>query len=269
MNNDIMYTMNEISTDLIENLQTYIEIMHKEEGDISSIFYEHTLYLDFLRDFVSELAEGINDTGTEPTSPLYIFKLLDSKPSRPPTLKQLQQTYSFYTESDKLEITQNDQSARTLLAMMQFLNISTYIYKHMQRTEPDESKQAVLLEKLFIAAAAEYDSLYSSRKKNEFAYYFEKLLTTGANTTIEPYDTNKHRWRYNEYTTNLKLIIDTLKESSFEDKMETEVYSNIVITYGKMKDEKLPSLGIRYFINISIFNPLNPNYNPIFNTNFK
>ncbi len=261
--------MNEISIDLIENLQTYIEIMHKEEGDISSIFYEHTLYLDFLRGFVSELAEGINDTGTELTSPLYIFKLLDSKPSRPPTLKQLQQTFSFHTESDKLKITQDDQSARALLAMMQFLNISTYIYKHMQMTDSDETKQAVLLEKLTIAAAAEYDSLYSSRKKNEFAYYFEKLLTTEAGTTIEPYDTDKHRWKYNGYTTNLKLIIDTVEESSFADKMETEMHSNIFITYGKMQDEKLSSLGMRYFINISILNPSDLSYNPIFNTNFK
>ena len=139
----------------------------------------------------------------------------------------------------------------------------------MRMTNSDETKQAVLLEKLTIAAAAEYDSLHSSRKKNEFAYYFEKLLTTEANTTIEPYDTDKHRWRYNEYTTNLKLIIGTLEESSFADKMETEIYSNIVITYGKMKDEKLLVLGMRYFINISILNPLDLSYNPIFNTNFK
>ena len=263
-----MYTMNEISTDLIENLQTYIEIVYEEEGDISSRFYEHALYLDFLRGFVSELTEGINDTGTEPTSPLYIFKLLDAKPSRPPTLEQLQQTYSFYTEDDKLEITKSDQSLRTLLAMIQFLNISTYIYKRMKMTNLDEHQRSALLQKLTIAAASEYHSLYSSRKKNEFAYYFEKLLTTGANTTIEPCNTDKHRWRYNEYTTNLKLIIDTFEESSFADKMETEIYSNIVITYGKMKDETLPALGMRYFINISILNPLDLSYNPIFNTNF-
>jgi len=262
-----MNVMNEISKELMTYLKTYLEMMNGCLSDVQYTFHERTLYLDFARKFSTELLAGENNTATQENSPLYIFKLLDAKPSR--TLKELKNTYSFYTDTDKLETTKEAQSQRTFLIMMQFLNISTYLYKYIQTTDIDQAMQDSLLEKLVIAAAAEYHSLYSSRGKNQFSYYFEKLLTSKYNETIGAYDRDKHRWKYNEFTNKLKRVIDAMTASSHGDKMETQVYSNIAITYGKHKDKNSSLLGDRYFINIGIINQTVTHYNAIFNTNFE
>ena len=268
--------MNEISNELMANLEKYLEMMNDCLSDVQYTFHERTLYLDFARKFSTELLAGENTTATHENSPSYIFKLLDAKPSK--TLKELKSKYSFFTDDDKLELTKESQRLRTFLIMMQFLNVSTYLYKYIQTTDMDQAMQNRILEKLVIAAAAEYDSLYSSRSKNEFSYYFEKLLTTKDNETIEAYNRDKHRWIYNQLTLKLKSDINEMVTSSHGDKMDTQLYSNIAITYGEHKDENFPLLGDRYFINIGMFDlsrldfhPLHfvhLDFDPLFNTNF-
>jgi hypothetical protein len=121
----------------------------------------------------------------------------------------------------------------------------------------------MLKKMLIISASAQYEEMYSSRGKIEFAYYFKKLLDNNYNfnLSITPYNRESWRGEYAKYTKIAKYEIDTIIEESHKQEEIIKI-SNICIIYGKRRDKKLP-IEEKYVIEAGISNN-NKEYNRIF-----
>ena len=264
--------MNDISIDLIALLKEYMTHMSFESDDFTKQFHEGVLYIKDFNEFLFCTILGDEREFTRKNTPAYIYKLLD-KPNLERTLKYFKEHYQFYDDSGMLEITKKDQFPRTIHIMITFLNLATYLYKAVRQhgTEEELSK---ILDILIISAVEAYNSLYSSRDKNCFGYYFEHFLTTSAYETIEPYDRDKHRQKYSQRVKQMREKIDTeLDETVCGDKI-SEIFclSHIYIVYGQRKDKKLPKIGLSYYITIGKYKKTEegnkPDGNPTFFTEF-
>lgn len=242
-----------------------------ESNEFTKPFNEKTLYIDFFNEFIYCTAIGLDTNATKKNSPMYVFNLLNMRPDR--TLKEFKEKFLFYNSTGYLETTKKDQYKRTVNIMMQFLNVSTYLYNYAIKMRLTEDKISWLLEILTVAAAAEFDSLYSSRRKNEFAYYFEMFLSIPSNQIIRIYNTDEYRQIYTKRAKKLRDKIDSeLKTTPYGDNMVIYFLSNLYILYDKREDVRLPKLGIRYNINIGTFYITARGIEPddaTFNTNFK
>jgi len=234
----------EISTDFIDRLT---EIMNnsykKEKSDVQDDFYEDVIYANILKEYL-ELPLNV-----EKNSLLYIFTLLSAEPKKDE--KKLTDDYIYYSQQEEYKkITNyNHFLTQNIFNMLQFINISTYLYQYYLQNNPkDEQKNFLLI--LITSASNMYEELYSSRGKIEFAYYFKKVLenNTQINTKITPYNRESWRGDYARYTKAVKSMIDSLKE-------EDVIYiSNIVFIYGRRQDERLPHKGECYIIEAGIHN---------------
>jgi len=262
--------MNDISIDLIQHLKDFMFRMNREADESSKYFNEHTLYIEYFNEFIFQSSIGNETEVTNKKSPLYIYKMLNTRPER--SLKYFKEHYTFYNTKEYLEITKKDQYKRTIIIIIQFLNIATYLYNNAFKKNLYEKDRENLLKILTVAATAEYESLYSSRGKNEFAYYFEKFLTVKQEQTIRPYNTDEHRQIYSKLTSKFKKEIDMyLEESENGDKFAKIGYSNLNIYFGQKKDNNFLKFRMRYFISIDMpyLTATGQELNQIFNTNFK
>ncbi len=267
MNNDIMYTMNEISIDTINVLKEYLVMREVDSETIKIGYHEKLLYIDFLKDFIRSFDSDDDKYSvfeiTE-SSVLFVFSLLDSQPDR--TLKKLKEKLLYHNDEGMLETEKKTKFENGLFVMLNFLNFSVYLYNYV-KAQGDPEETSKLLELLTIFATSEYDSLYSSRNKNKYGYYFSNFLAVeGIGTPIRKFKTDEHRANHNNYTRRLKETIDALPTTDKNDKMKELQFSNIVFTIGRMEDENLHKLGRRYYISVSKLN--NFHDFPLFITNF-
>jgi outer membrane phospholipase A len=78
--------------------------------------------------------------------------------------------------------------------MIEFINLSTYIYKRLGHMK-QKKHQKNMLKFLIVAATSMYDELYSSRGKIAFAYYFKKVLQNSDNLKEEITPYNNKSWK--------------------------------------------------------------------------
>ena len=259
--------MNEISIDTINVLNEYLVMREVDSETLKIGYHEQLLYIGFLKDFIYSFDSDDNKYSvfeiTE-SSVLFVFSLLDSQPDR--TLKKLKEGLLFYNDEGMLETEKKTKFRNGLLVMINFLNFSVYLYNYVKaQGDPDETSR--LLELLTIFAISEYDSLYSSRSKNKYGYYFSQFIDAeDISNPIREFNTDEHRANYLNYTKRLKEIIHTLPLTNHNDKREELRFANIVITIGRMEDENLQKLGQRYYISVSKINK--PHDDPLFITNF-
>lgn len=266
-----------IGIDTIKDFKDYMLCMEKESNEFLEQFDEHILYIKGFSEFVFYLNNGGDDTEiVKDNSPMFIYELLAMNPKR--SLEKLKEAYRFNDEkSEPLEITKKDHSKRKINAMMQFLNVSTYLYNYALNSGVLEDKLKELLELLVVAAAAEYGSLYSGKGKDEFAYYFEKFLTS-PNETIRAYNTDEKRYIYSKMIDHFREKVDDklLKTHKQKNEVMHEIcYSNLYISYGKRGDTHLSNDDVYYYITIIKYyiNPVGysliPDGDPTLNTKFK
>jgi len=265
--NDIMYVMNEISIDTINVLKEYLVMTEVDSETLKIGYHEQLLYISFLKDFIHSFDSDDDKYSVfniTDSSVLFVFALLDSQPER--TLKKLKEGLLFYNDGGMLETEKKTKFRNGLLVMINFLNFSVYLYNYVKAQE-DPDKTSKLLELLTIFAISEYGSLYSSRSKNKYGYYFSQFIEAeDMNDPIRKFNTDEHRANYLNYTKRLKETIDSLPLTDHNDKSEELQFANIVITIGRMEDENLHKLGRRYYISVSKINK--PHDTPLFITNF-
>lgn len=260
-------TMKEIRLDLSDRLKKVCTSSYRiATNNVKDIFFEEALYAQILNEY-SNLPLTV-----APDSLFNIFVLLGVEPKKDE--QKLKNYYRYRQEppvsilSDipitdyPLFLTQN------LFNMVQFINLSTYLFKRYEYEQKSKKERTMLMKMLIVSASSMYAELYSSRGKIEFAYFFKKLLENHSNfnASITPY--NKESWRgeYAEYTRLAKSDIDTICELSGKQE-EVSLISNICIIYGKRIDSKLPHLGERYITEAGIYNH-NSQYTRIFIATF-
>ena len=121
--------------------------------------------------------------------------------------------------------------------MLEFVNLSSFILGSQPR---ERGKSASDLFSILVAMAAnEYEHLFSSRGKNEFAYYFSRILGY-CNTkrldevVVNPYEPDKWRNSYRRMTKKIKDIIRDINAAG-ED-MNISYIANIAISIGVKVD---------------------------------
>ena len=135
--------------------------------------------------------------------------------------------------------------------MLEFINLSSYLLSYQRRK--NQNKVSDLLSILVVLAANEYEQLFSSRGKNEFAYYLIEMLTNCDATdfysvSIKPYDTDKWRNTFRRMTNEVKTSIRNIIASG-QDMKHVEL-SNIVIALGTKPNPYEKEKN--YFIEIGI-----------------
>lgn len=263
---DIIFTMNEnkeIQIDLMDRLRLVVTSQYKRATNtVKDDFFENNLYSKILNEY------STIPLNVEVNSIFSIFSLLSANPNK--NVQEIQNSYRYMDKYSDIRITNYPSFlTQNLFNMVQFINLSTYLYKRYEYEQRSKQERAMLLKMLIVSASTLYDELYSSRGKIEFAYYFKKLLENDDNftKTITPY--NKESWRgeYAKYTRLAKDEIDTICEIS-KKKEEIVSISNLLLIYGKRIDEKLPHLGERYVIEAGISSHKHE-YNRIFITTFQ
>ncbi len=153
---------------------------------------------------------------------------------------------------------------QALANMIEFINLSSYIYLQCNTSK----LKSFMLKYLIVTASAMYDELYSSRGKNEFAYYFKKLLQNANDleVNITPFNTETWRKEFSKFTKTTKQEIDEILVGT--DDMYIVSISNITLIRGKMTDVNILPLREKYFIEAGIANYKTKEYNRIFITNF-
>jgi len=261
-----MYVMNNIDTDTINVLNEYLVMTDFDSETLKIGYDERLLYISYLKDFIHSLKSDDDKYSVfeiKESSVLFMFSLLNSNPDI--TLKKLKEEFIFYNDEGKLEMEKKTKFRNSLLIMINFLNFSVYLYDYV-KAEGNHEKTLELLELLTIFTISEYESLYSSRNKNKYGYYFSQFIEAdNIKDSIKEFKTDKHRANYLNSTKRLKKRIDRLPLTEYNDKGEQLRFENIIFTIGRMKDKNLPKLGERYFIAISQRNK--PHDNPLFMTN--
>lgn len=260
--------MNEISIETSDNIGAYFEYRKQSTPSNDSLFDEKYFYG---QDLINALE--ISGLKISKKSPLYLFVLLSATPGKDDSYAR---DNFMFTQDETPGIFWGMSKYETLLRyavwnFMEFINVSIYLYNYTLKHNPD--KQYVLLRLLVVAALNEYDKLYSSKGKNQFAYYFRKLLqqNTNIDQPIKEFNTKTSKAEFSKYTKELKVYADDLKKRGLF--MQDLTISNITITYGTMKDIYSADTSEHYFIELSatakIYILLKPyTHNRIFITNF-
>ena len=265
-----MFTMNknkEISPHFLNRLRFVVTSRYKSiTTNVKANFSEYSLYANIFNEFSTI-------PFTVPADSIFsIFSLLSAEPKKEE--QQLKDSLRYIHEPthpqiNDIRITDYESFlTQNLFNMIQFINLSVYLYKRYLHEERSKEEITMLKKMLIISASVQYEEMYSSRGKIEFAYYFKKLLDNHSHFTlpITPYNRESWRGEYAKYTKIAKYEIDTILE---ENHQQEEIFkvSNICIIYGKRRDTRLPHLGERYVIEAGISNH-NKEYNRIFIATF-
>jgi hypothetical protein len=265
-----MFTMDknkEISPLFLNRLRFVVTSRYKiSTNNVKDVFFEEALYAHIINEFATI-------PFTVPADSIFsIFSLLSAEPNKEE--QQLKDSFRYIHEAthsqiNDIRITDYESFlTQNLFNMIQFINLSLYLYKRYLHEERSKKEITMLKKMLIISASAQYGEMYSSRGKNEFAYYFKRLLDNHCDSTLAILPYNKKTWRsvYARYTKIAKDEIDTILEKSHQQE-EIRKVSNICISYGKKRDTRLPHLGERYVIEAGISNH-NKEYNRIFIATF-
>lgn len=193
---------------------------------------------------------------------LHLFSLLSVKPGKIDLEKKPIQLSGKDDGNDQIFDTVDMFLIGSIEIMLGFINLSSYLLGYQRRE--NQTKVSDLLSVLVVAAANEYGQLFSSRSKNEFAYYFMEMLkncdATDYSVSIKPYDSDKWRNIFRRMTNEVKTSIRKTIASG-RDMKYTE-FSNVVITLGTKPNPY--EIEQNYFIEIGISQeePL-PDYNHI------
>jgi len=264
MNENTKDYSKEISLDFSDRLTKVMQSSFKlATTNVQDKFFEEALYVPILNEY-STLPLNVKDD-----SIFNIFVLLSVEPKKDEI--ELHDSYIYFEENNELtqveyeHITDyNTFLLQNTFNMIQFINISMYLYQRYLLEKRTEKEKRALLKLLIVSASNLYHELYSRRGKIKFSYYFKRLLENYKNfkTSIRPYNTNSWRKEYDLYSQQAKEEIDLFS------KEEIATISNIKLTCGKREDERLPHKGKCYVIEAGISN-LEEDYNRIFIVTFK
>ena len=258
-----MDVMNEINLDFIDRLEKILEWKPRSIGKLEHDFDTTSLYTTLFNTMDSDTRE------IPSTSVFNIFILLGIKPKR--DAEYLRTKFKFEDGSiyDGFKrIDDIEQFLDQVLAhMIEFINISSYIYNRLGY-EGKIKQQKDMLKFLIVTASSIYDELYSSRGKIEFAYYFKKILQNSSDITVEITRYNKETWRkeFSQFTRDTKVSIDEMLADSHD--MKQIDIANIALIFSKMTDVDLLPLEERFSIQAGTVDYEIKEYNPIFITNF-
>jgi len=272
MNENTKDYSKKISLDFLDRLTKVMQSSFKVvTTNVQDEFFEETLYVPILNEY-TKWSLNVKDD-----SIFNIFVLLSAKPKKNGI--ELKDSYIYFKGNKELpqveyeHITDyNTFLLQNTFNMIQFINISMYLYQRYILEERTKKEKRALLKLLIVSASNLYDELYSSRGKIEFAYYFKKLLENyknpekanepkSLNASITPYNKNSWRREYASYSQQAKEEIDLFSQE------EITTISNIKLICGKREDKRLPHLGERYVIEAGISNS-EEDYNRIFIVTF-
>ncbi len=178
----------------------------------------------------------LENSDTPKNTLLHLLVLLSAQPkeidlSQKPHYTQDQEGNSIYYFDNKERFLDN-----AIDLMLEFINLSAFLLYHLQ--DKQETKEN-LSHLLIVAASNEYDQLFSSRSKNEFAYYFGWVLDYCDDenlyrATIDPYIPDKWRNKFRRMTQKVKKYIQELDQT--EEDMSTILISNVAMTVGTISD---------------------------------
>ncbi len=167
---------------------------------------------------------------------LYLLTLLSAQPKKIDLKKKPHYTQgadgnSIYHFDAKEKFLDN-----AIDLMLEFINLAAFLLHHLQ--DKQELRED-LSNMLIVAAANEYNQLFSSRGKNEFAYYVARALDhcndeSFYGATIDPYDPDKWRNKFRRMTQKARNYIQAPDQA--EENMYTILISNVVMTVGIMPD---------------------------------
>jgi hypothetical protein len=251
--------MNKITNTTIKYIEEYLQIV--KEPIQESSFNQHSLYIDFLPQFIKDFYNGSNLTVE---SIFMIFEILSVEPTR--SYQNIKDNLRFIDNQEE-EISLKSKelvNKQSLFHILNLINISIYLLK--QKNENEDFKTLLMTMAINI-----YENLYSSRGKMKFAYYFRKLLDHHEKpyTLITAYKSSSWRGEYGNYTKVVKEYIDELPLSSHNDRIHDYTIKNIIILRGQMKDTKLAEKEMQYFIQMGTFDIVTQDFQPLFSTNFK
>jgi hypothetical protein len=232
----------------LDSLRNFLSIVNKPTSDFLDKYDEYTLYIDGLQDVLAELLEGTDSISDN--SPNYILKLFDQKP---PTNVEYRVNHPYFKENQDVFIPdKNMVHDLAIQQMMQFLNISMYLYRFVS-----DSFKKDLLTFLLVSVSWEFESLFSIKNKIKFTYYFKKILTEQNGGEITIFKSHSWRGEFLEYSKSVLQHIDEIVPNSKGDKCSIIYLSNIYLSMGIKEAIDIKNTQLMYYIEIGTFS-VNP-----------
>lgn len=239
---------------------------HKQHSSTKELFDEKHCYFPELTDILQNLK-------ISKKSPLYLFVLIAAKPRPKNGDQKTQSNFRFILEDETkfYKLKTHDALLRYALGnMLELLNLATYIYANI--SQENKKFRVNVLRLLMIAALTEYNNMYGSRSKHEFAYYLKRFIENhkDLSTEVKSFNTNTSKSENAKAIKELKSNIDSF--SSNQDITTLNVV-NVAIIFGKIAVKWSSDTKEQYFIELGVINPFlifkKPLYQKIFITNFK
>ncbi len=197
------------------------------------------------------------------TSIFYIHFLLSATPRR--KLKDIKEKFTVYIDTTIGHFTGSAMNFHTqvLFSMVLFINASIYVYRKLSEKK---ELQSMFFNFFVVLASNLYEELYSTRGKQEFAYYFKKLLQNNQDLQkpITPYNTNSWRKEFGELTKYAKIGIDNMLNGRNLVTYIIAGTNNLYLTIGKIADKRLKMQGKRYIVDLTQVDIGKKNRNRIF-----
>lgn len=240
---------------IIDGLEKYVCSACKAKQNKSE-FDKNTLYFFNLPDILEKIK---HDFPTEKRLLTYLFNILalDVDNSK-------MNTNIFYSETRENEHTfdvKENYLLESLFQVLRYINVSIFL---METTSVGNRTKNYLKKILIVGASSLFDNLYSSRHKNEFAYYYKKLIEGYSNPEllVTEYSSNSWRSEFLKYTKEIKNYINDLEP--YKEDMDIRTIANLSLSIGKMEEDK----EVSFFLEIAIVDTLHETHERLFISKF-
>ena len=240
------------------------------KGNIQEDFEEGYLYIDLFDHHLQNDCENLNYK-IDKSSLAAIHLPLQAKPKkkRDALFTDTDSATNVFEISDTAEFNEEAQCQ-----LIKFINVSMYLYRriclmHPSRNREDKKTKKNYLNLFTIAASGLYDELYSQRGRNEFAYYFAKLLEhhDDIHTTVTPFKTDSRRSEFNTMLGLWKSNVEKIMQMD-DNRPFTIPIANIVLAVGKHLEKQIASNPERYFVEASLIDMQSDYHNRLFIATF-